>query len=347
MKRAPSSCSDNAPPKKRRTRAYAVPNISSRHSGTRHVRLAERGRRLTQRRKDQQTTYVPLVYAIDDSVDPDDAIQEWVDEPQDPPPEEPIVVTAKPKKRPPKSMSVRGFSVIYIPFSDPIPTQSKLSAFLAFRDSFLDELARHDGFGDGISSPQCYSCGEAEGTIKCRDCFTQLLRCRTCVAEEHKDLPFHRLQVLRFRCVLLFFNLQLCQVWNGRFFEKLSLKDLGLRYQLGHGGAKCPMPSPGPSNLLVFDTSGVHSVAVDFCDCGQSGHVLHQRTQFLRARWFPATFDRPKTVFTFDCLATFHELTLQGKTTPFDFYHMILRRTDNVQLSKPIVGLSFIRVFVN
>jgi hypothetical protein len=91
---------------------------------------------------------------------------------------------------------------------------------------------------------------------------------------------------------------------------------------------------------MVFDTSGVHFVSIDYCDCGQGGHVLHPRTQLLRSRWFPATFNRPKTVFTFDCLATFHELTLQGKTTPFDFYHMILRRTDNAQLLKPIVSVS-------
>jgi hypothetical protein len=142
-----------------------------------------------------------------------------------------------------------------------------------------------------------------------------------------------------FRRLLPFFNLQWCQVWNGRFFDKLSLRELGLRYQLGHGGAKCPYPSPGPSDLMVFDTSGVHYVAVNYCDCGQGGQVIHQRTQLLRSRWFPATFDRPKTVFTFDCLATFHELTLQGKTTPFDFYHTILRRTDNAQLSKTIVSL--------
>jgi hypothetical protein len=60
----------------------------------------------------------------------------------------------------------------------------------------------------------------------------------------------------------------------------------------------------------------------------------------MRARWFPATFNRPKTAFTFDCLDTFHELTLQGKTPVYDFYHMILHKTDNLELQKPIVSLS-------
>ena len=72
------------------------------------MRLAEQGGRLTQRRKDQPATGVPPpVYAIDDGVDPDDAINEWVDEPQDIPSTEPTVVTAKPKKRSRKTMSVR------------------------------------------------------------------------------------------------------------------------------------------------------------------------------------------------------------------------------------------------
>jgi hypothetical protein len=52
----------------------------------------------------------------------------------------------------------------------------------------------------------------------------------------------------------------------------------------------------------------------------------------------PASFDRPQTVFTFNVLDTFHELTLQGKTTAYDFYHAILRRTDNAQVGKRIVS---------
>jgi hypothetical protein len=98
---------------------------------------------------------------------------------------------------------------------------------------------------------------------------------------------------------------------------------------------------------MVFDTSGVHRVCVDFCDCGQGDTVLHHRTQTLCARWVPATFQRPQTVFTFDALETFHELTLQGKTTPYDFYHSILRRTDNAQLGKRIVcDISCYNMFV-
>ena len=87
---------------------------------------------------------------------------------------------------------------------------------------------------------------------------------------------------------------------------------------------------------MVVDISGVHSVSVDFCDCRQDG-VDHKRIQLLRTAWFPATFDRPKTAFMFEILETFHELTLQGKTTLYDFYFTILRKTDNLKLGKATV----------
>jgi len=90
---------------------------------------------------------------------------------------------------------------------------------------------------------------------------------------------------------------------------------------------------------LVFDTTGIHHVSIDYCDCGNDG-IIPKYTQWLHARWFLATFIRPGTVFTFNVLKTFHELTLQGKTTLYDFYHAILRITDNAQLEKLKVRIS-------
>ena len=52
--------------------------------------------------------------------------------------------------------------------------------------------------------------------------------------------------------------------WNGSFFEKSSLIDAGLRIQLGHGGAKCIAPTPGPLTFIVIDVSGIHNVAIHF-----------------------------------------------------------------------------------
>jgi hypothetical protein len=127
----------------------------------------------------------------------------------------------------------------------------------------------------------------------------------------------------------------LCQQWNGRFFDTDSLQNHGLRYQLGHSGGLCPSPLPGPKHFTVFDLSGPLSISIDYCNCTSVPVPLW--TQLLRQRWFPATLSRPQTVFTFDCLEFFHELTLQGKTNLYDFYHTLLRRFDNAKILGPIV----------
>jgi len=124
----------------------------------------------------------------------------------------------------------------------------------------------------------------------------------------------------------------------------VTLKSLGLHIQLGHGGLPCACPSRAPTNFRVFDTTGIHYVSVDYCDCRVNGNV-HSVTQLLRARWFPATCDRPMTAFTFECLDTFHLLTLQGKMPLYDFYHTIVHKQDNLELKKPTVSfLSFLGV---
>lgn len=117
------------------------------------------------------------------------------------------------------------------------------------------------------------------------------------------------------------------------------LQSLGLCIQVGHGGAPCPNPSPGLSDFCIFNILGIHYISINFCDFPTNG-IIHSRTQLLLTCWFPATFNWPKTAFTFDCLNTFHELTLQGKTPLYDFYHMVLHNTDNLKLRKPIVHSS-------
>ena len=95
--------------------------------------------------------------------------------------------------------------------------------------------------------------------------------------------------------------------WNGLFFQKSSLHNSGLCIQLGHGGAKCISPTPGPITFTVVDVSGIHKVAIDFCNCHTNGIIPHH-IQLLRAGWLPATFIHPQTAFTFHCLDFYHEL---------------------------------------
>ena len=81
---------------------------------------------------------------------------------------------------------------------------------------------------------------------------------------------------------------------------------------------------------------GIHQVVIDFCDCRINGIVPHH-IQLLRAGWFPSTFIRPQTAFTFHCLDFYHELTLQSKVNAYDFCRSLLQLTDSLELNKTSV----------
>jgi len=126
------------------------------------------------------------------------------------------------------------------------------------------------------------------------------------------------------------------QRWNGQFFDKDTLQNLGLSYQVGHSDGTCPCPLSGPKHFVVFDITGPHLVKFNYCNCGEK--PLSNWTQLLREGWFPATLSRPQTVFTFGCLEQFHELTLQGKTNLYDYYNTLLWQADNANIRLSIVS---------
>ena len=77
--------------------------------------------------------------------------------------------------------------------------------------------------------------------------------------------------------------------------------------------------------LTAIDVTGFHELNILFCHC-EGAPSLH--IQLLRARLFPATVARPKTVFSFAVLDLFHTITLQGKTSAFDYYVALQRVTN-------------------
>ncbi|KAJ7713310.1 hypothetical protein B0H14DRAFT_2216775, partial [Mycena olivaceomarginata] len=99
------------------------------------------------------------------------------------------------------------------------------------------------------------------------------------------------------------------------------LKALGLRIQLGHPPTeRCLEPIPLHTEFVVLHTNGIHTVAVDACNCEQRVSAGHPEEQLLRAGWFPATDDRPRTSATLEVLDAFVTQTYQAKTTMYDFY---------------------------
>src|ERR1700683_3596210 len=120
-------------------------------------------------------------------------------------------------------------------------------------------------------------------------------------------------------------------MWNGLFFQSMTLKELGLRVQLGHTpGQHCPTQEPANKDFVVIHTNGIHIVNVDFCRCD----ALPHRTQLLRTAWWPATPLDPKTCATMDVWHHFQLLNLQGKLTGYSFYRALKYQTNNLRLTK-------------
>lgn len=129
-----------------------------------------------------------------------------------------------------------------------------------------------------------------------------------------------------------------CQCWNGSFWTRSPLSLLGLTlFPCHEGGPPCPKPGSATRNLVVLACNGVHTVSVCFCACPVSTGV-DEAHQLLRTRWFPASSKIPKTVVTFECLAQFHSLSLQGKLTGYDYYQHLLHLTDNTDIDLPPVS---------
>lgn len=125
-------------------------------------------------------------------------------------------------------------------------------------------------------------------------------------------------------------------MWTGLFFARTTLRELGLRVQLGHAfGRSCPTKLAANVAFRVIHSNGIHHVAVDQCRC--QGVPFYQ--QLLVIAWWPATPLDPKTAATFEVLRHFHLLNLQGKVTGYSFYRALEFQTDNTELTSPPVLL--------
>jgi hypothetical protein len=135
------------------------------------------------------------------------------------------------------------------------------------------------------------------------------------------------------------------QKWNGTFFEKASLRQLGLRKQLNHPpGERCLNPIRCQEDeFWIIDVTGLQSVTVDFCGCGK-GDQRHT-VQLLRSRLYPATVVQPQSAATFEVLKLFELLSYESKSSAFEVYQTLSRLTDNTGTNIPNVStISFDRI---
>ncbi|KAJ7145473.1 hypothetical protein C8R46DRAFT_966281 [Mycena filopes] len=183
-------------------------------------------------------------------------------------------------------------------------------------EEYLRESLCLEGRGGHANYSTCPGCSERPADHRCRHCLSggQLL-CSECVVQTHQYLPFHGIEQ-----------------WTGTMFLRRTLKDMGLRIQLGHwhgADRRCPLPKPAKGkDFVIVDIHGVHQVALDYCDCGFGGHPT---VQLLRAQLWPATTTNPQTAATFAVLRHYHLMSFESKCSALEFYQSLARQTDNVQ----------------
>ncbi|KAJ6503458.1 hypothetical protein C8R47DRAFT_1250447 [Mycena vitilis] len=202
------------------------------------------------------------------------------------------------------------------------PADISLHKWLSKRDAYLQAMTFRHGTGNNDVNlcPSCENKENGQAVFRCRDCFGDVLYCRTCTVEIHRKVgPLHRVSK-----------------WNGKCFVKTTLATLGLRIQFGHPPhQRCTGPEPGHVDFVCLDSTGIHTVAVDFCGCEHALAAGPPEIQLLRAGWFPATHERPQTCATFNVLKEFHQDTLQSKMTMYDFYGVLEKLTDNTGIKPP------------
>lgn len=124
----------------------------------------------------------------------------------------------------------------------------------------------------------------------------------------------------------------------------MSLKQLGLRVQLGHPiGEACILPERAFNNkFTLIHSNGIHKIGLDYCGCNTA--QMHTK-QLLRVAWFPATISDPRTAATFQVLEQYHLLSFESKASGYEFYHAIARLTDNTGLCPQKVHNVFLMSF--
>ncbi|KAL0568500.1 hypothetical protein V5O48_013480 [Marasmius crinis-equi] len=163
------------------------------------------------------------------------------------------------------------------------------------------------------SQTMCSSCsGEEDVSYRCRACYGHAMFCKSCLVGNHRSQPFDHIEK-----------------WNGFYFERVTLHQLGLRVQVGHAAHEtCRNRRPARSGFCIVDIDSIQEIELDFCQCQAAEIVGDSWKQLMQARLFPATLLEPRTAFTFRMLEFFHAATLQSKMTVYDVCQTIQRRTD-------------------
>src|SRR3981189_77002 len=221
--------------------------------------------------------------------------------------------------------------------------------WIPWRAHYLKELLDMEG----LPQDSC-ACGSKDDLLMCSDCFVQDPTCRECCLKSHQHLPFHRVRhwngqfftssSLYAEGYILYLghggkpcphnpgttipaedsfveNLNLLQEEDMRTEEVVDEVEEEIEVDESWGDETVPQ-----SKLVVVHTTGVFQHSVRWCYCPG---CPRRHLQLLRARLYPASMKRPKTVFTFDVLDHSTADAMECKTPAQSFFRKLRRLTNN------------------
>ncbi|KAI0738383.1 hypothetical protein C8Q80DRAFT_1262908 [Daedaleopsis nitida] len=195
------------------------------------------------------------------------------------------------------------------------------------------------------------TCGH-DALWRCRSCYGRPTFCTKCCRDTHSSHPLHRIEF-----------------WEGSFYRAAWLRQVGVQIHCGHGGSPCPslirnmassedwedtedisvqvsdLPwigsdARGPPDttgavysndrsVVVIDTGGIHELSFTFCDCLGAVLASRQDLQLLDLGFYPATRQRPRTVFTFRVLDDFLLTQKECNASARNYYNKLRRITNS------------------
>lgn len=119
-------------------------------------------------------------------------------------------------------------------------------------------------------------------------------------------------------------------------FEDMSLKAVGLTIQLSHQHdmLACSNPVPLHDDFMVIHINSLHNVKVLLCGCNKASCTGDHIQQLLRTNLWPAMDAKPNTCFSFQMLENYHIMSLQGKVSMYDYYHVLEQMTNGTRTLK-------------
>ena len=133
----------------------------------------------------------------------------------------------------------------------------------------------------------------------------------------------------------------ICQEWNGEFFERQSLtRDLKQDVQLGHiSGLRCPFREAAHKDFVIIDVNSIHQINLFFCGCNDAPSEVHQ---LLEVGWWPSMPRSPASAATFTILRTCQILNHNEHSALTDFYKGLEQITCGKGLTALLVSLILI-----